>query len=92
MREAKSNTGSMSTKSRVTSLIDQSSRQYLENKIVNYIEHHSVDFSQRRLRDNVLIKLLDENAFIAEEDSAISELDEGDEGEELDDVPALINY
>ena len=91
MREAKSNTG-MSTKSRVTSLIDQSSRQYLENKIVNYIEHHSVDFSQRRLRDNVLIKLLDENAFIAEEDSAISELDEGDEGEELDDVPALINY
>ena len=89
MREAKSNTG-MSTKSRVTSLIDQSSRQYLENKIVNYIEHHSVDFSQRRLRDNVLIKLLDENAFIAEEDSAISELDEGEEL--LDDVPALINY
>ena len=70
-----------SQKSRVTSLIQQSSKQYLENKIIAQMEQNSVELSQSRLRDNILISIKDENGFIAGDESAISELDEGDEDE-----------
>ena len=63
-------------KSKVTSLIEQSSKSYLENKIVKQIEYGSVNFRQNRVRDNILISLKEENEFIETDQSAISELDD----------------
>ena len=47
------------------------------------MEQNSVELSQCRLRDNILISIKDENGFIAGDESAISELDEGDEDDQL---------
>ena len=47
------------------------------------MEQNSVELSQSRLRDNILISIKDENGFIAGDESAISELDEGDEDDDL---------
>jgi len=68
----------------VTSLIEQSSKQFLENKILSQMDQNGVDLSQNRLRDNILISLKDENAFLQDNQSAISELDEDEEEDGLD--------
>ena len=41
------------------------------------MESNGVELSQSRLRDNILISIKDDNGFIADDQSAISELDEG---------------
>lgn len=65
----------------MTSLIEQSSKAYLENKIIKQIEYGVVDCSQNRMRDNILVQLKEEDSqvpFIEEDESAISELDAED--------------
>ena len=53
----------------MTSLIEQSSKAYLENKVMTQIQEKRVDYYHLRARDNILISMKDQNDidFIEEE-------------------------
>ena len=53
----KSKKTSVSQKSKVTALIEQSSKAFIENKIIQHIGDGNFDSSQSRTRDNILLKL-----------------------------------
>lgn len=65
----------MSSKSKVTTLIEQSSKTYLENKLFEHINQGNVDLVQNRPRDNIKISLRPDVDLIDDNESAISELD-----------------
>ena len=46
-----------SQKSKVASLIEQSSKAYLKNRIIDQIEDGKVTYTQRRIRDNIQVSL-----------------------------------
>ena len=75
---------SSNNKSKVTTLIEQSSKVYMENKIIHHIGEGNFDTSQARMRDNIHLKLKSQVSLIPDEESAISELDEAIIDEELD--------
>ena len=64
----------------MTSLIEQCSRKFIQNKIIDQIEDGQVKYMQRRVRDNIQINLNQDDALVDDEQSAISDLDD----EELD--------
>jgi len=66
-------------------LIEQSSKSYLESKIISLMEQGTLELTQSLIRDNILVSLKDENGFLQDDQSAISELDEGD-----DDLPQFL--
>ena len=53
----------------------QSSKNYIEGKIIDHIKDDNTEAYQARKRDNILIKLKPKVILIDDNESAISELD-----------------
>ena len=75
--------------SRVSTLVESSTKQFLEGKVIEMMEQNSVEISQHRQRDNILIKMKDDAPFKVVDQ--ISEHEESEEESHLDELAVKLD-